>query len=116
MRFRTTLTLATLLPGVLVFAVVGWPAARDLQPTSHAYHSATQTGSVSGKISAVGGDSFSVDVQKSQEPVTLKFLIDDNTKIDGQLKVGATATVDYRTEDVKNIAVHVMVHSAADSQ
>jgi hypothetical protein len=45
--------------------------------------------------------------------VTLKFLIDNNPKLDGKLKVGITATVDYRTEDVNNIAVHVVVHPAA---
>jgi hypothetical protein len=115
MRFRTILTLATLLPAVLVFAVLGWPA-RCLQPASRPYHSATQSGSVSGKISAVGGDSFSVDVQNSRGPVTLKFRIDDNTKIDGQLKVGAAAMVDYRTEGLNNIAVQVIVHRAAFSQ
>jgi hypothetical protein len=116
MRLRTILTLATLLPAVLVFAVAGRPAARALQPASRLYHSATQSGSVSGKISAVGGDFFSVDVQKSQEPVTLKFLIDDTTKIDGQLKVGATATVDYRTEELNNLGVHMVVHLAAYPQ
>jgi hypothetical protein len=52
-------------------------------------------------------------VQKSQEPVSLKFLIDAKTKIDGKLKVGATAIVDYRTEDVNNIAVQVVVLPAA---
>jgi hypothetical protein len=113
MRFRTILTLATLLP--TVFAVAGWWEPRAPQPTSCLYRAATQSGSVSGKISAVGGASFSVDVQKSQEPVTLKFLIDDHTKIDGKLQVGSTATVDYRTEEVNNIAVRVVVLSAAYS-
>ena len=42
---------------------------------------------------------------KIQEPVTLKFLMDGHTKIDRKLNVGATATVDYRTEVV--IAVHI---------
>jgi hypothetical protein len=46
--------------------------------------------------------------------VTLKFLMDDHTKIDGKLNVGATATVDPGTEDVT--AVHIVVHSAAYSQ
>jgi hypothetical protein len=46
------------------------------------------------QVSAVGEASFSVDVQKSQEPVTIKFLMDDDTKIDGKLNVGTTATVD----------------------
>ena len=114
MGFRTILTLAALLPAC--FAVAAWSEYRVLQPANRPYRPATQSGSVSGKITAVGGDSFFVDVQKSQEPVTLKFLIDDITKIDGKLKVGATATVDYRTEDVNNYAVHVVVHSTVYSQ
>jgi hypothetical protein len=105
---------ATLLP--TVFAVAGWSEPRAPQPTSRLYGAATQSGSVSGKISAVGGASFSVDVHKSQEPVTPKFLIDDHTKIDGELRVGSTAAVDYRTEEVNNIAVHVVVLSAVYSQ
>jgi len=44
----------------------------------------------------------------------LKFLMDDHTKFDGKLNVGAPVTVGYRTEDV--IAVHIVVHSAAYSQ
>ena len=111
MRFRIILALAILFSAF--FAVAGWSEPRASQPFSRPYRPATQSGSVSGKISAVGVDSFSVDVQKSQEPVTLKFLIDNHTKIDGKLKVGATATVDYRTEDVNNIAVHVVVQPAA---
>jgi hypothetical protein len=111
MRFRTILTLAIWFSAC--FAVAGWSDLRASQPFSSAYHPATQSGSVSGKVSAVGAGSFSVDVQKSQDPVSLKFLLDANTKIDGKLKVGATITVDYRTEDVNNIAVHVVVHPAA---
>jgi hypothetical protein len=78
MRFRTILALATLLPAVLVFAAVGC-----------LYHLATQSGPVYGKISVVAAASFSVDVQQSQEPAALKFLIDDTTKIDGQLQGGS---------------------------
>ena len=43
-----------------------------------------------------------------------KFLMDDHTKIERRLNVRATATVDYRTEDVT--AVHFVVHTAACSQ
>jgi hypothetical protein len=114
MRFRTTLTLATLLP--TVFAVAGWSEPRGPQPASRIYRAATRSGSVLDKISAVGGASFSVDVQKSQEPVTLSFLIDDHTKIDGKLEAGSATTVDYRTGEVNNIAVHVVVLSAPYSQ
>jgi hypothetical protein len=114
MRFRTILTLAVSVSAC--FAVAGWSEPRAPQPTSRPYYPATQTGSVSGKISAVGAASFSVDVQKSQESVTVKFLTDDRTKIDGKLRVGAIVTVDYRTEDVNNIAVHIVVRPAAYSR
>jgi hypothetical protein len=114
MRFRTILTLAILL--LACFAVVGWSESLAIQPWSTPFDPGTQSGSVSGKISSVGAGTFSVDVQKSQEPVTLKFLIDKKTKIDGNLKIGSMATVDYRTEDVNNIAVHVVVQSAVHSQ
>jgi hypothetical protein len=101
MRFRTILALATLFAAVLVFATVGCLPL------------ATQSGSVSRKISAVAAASFLVDVQQSQEPAILKFRVDDTTKIEGQLKVGATAPVDDGTEDVNSIAVRVVVHPAA---
>jgi|SRR5450432_2212881 hypothetical protein len=113
MRFRTTLTLAILLPAC--FAVAGWSQPRGTRAFSTFRYPATQSGSVSGKISAVGTATFSVEVQKSQDPVTLKFLIDGATKIDGNLKVGSMVSVDYRTEDVNNIAVHVVVQPAAQS-
>jgi hypothetical protein len=113
MRLRTTLTLAILMPACLV--VAGWSPPRSTRPSTNLSSPATQSGSVSGKISAVGTDAFTVEVQKSQDAVTLKFLIDGATKVDGQLKVGSMVSVDYRTEDVKNIAVHVVVQPAAQS-
>jgi hypothetical protein len=43
--------------------------------------------------------------------VTLKLLMDDHTKIDRKLNVGA---VDRRTEDVT--AVHIVMYTAARSE
>ena len=63
---------------------------------------------------AVGEAFFSVDAQKSQEPVTLKFLMDDHTKIERKLNVGAIATVDYHTEDVTTVPI--AVYTAVCSQ
>jgi hypothetical protein len=48
-------------------------------------------------------------VKKSQNLVTLQFLIDDTTKVEGRLEVGSIATVDYRTDEGTNIATHVVV-------
>jgi hypothetical protein len=85
------------------------------QPTS-LFTAASQHGSVTGTISAIGDGSFSVDVKKSQEAVTLQFLIDDGTKFEGRLEMGATATVDYRTDAGNNIALHVVVQPANTSR
>ncbi len=118
MRIRTILTLATLF--LACFTVAAWSAPLTSQPLGQPfgkpYEPATQNGSVSGKISAIGDASFSVDVKKSQDLVTLRFLIDDTTRIDGKLEVGSTATVDYRSDGGNNIALHVVVQSAVHSQ
>jgi hypothetical protein len=46
--------------------------------------------------------------------VALKLLMDDHTKIDRKLNVGATATVDCRAEDVT--AVPIVVCTAVCSK
>lgn len=110
MRVRTILTLATLF--LTCFTVAVWSAPLTSYPASRPLDPATPKGSVSGRISSVGDASFSVDVKKNQDVVTLMFLVDDNTKVDGKLSVGSLATVDYRTDDGNNIASHVVVKQA----
>ena len=118
MRIRTIFTLATLF--LACFTVAAWSAPLTSQPLGQPfgkpYEPATQNGSVSGKISSIGDASFSVDVKKSQDLVTLGFLIDDTTRIDGKLEVGSVATVDYRSDDGTNVALHVVVQTAVQSQ
>lgn len=48
-------------------------------------------------------------VPKGQDVNTVQFLVDDKTKVEGKLAVGAQATVEYRSNADKNIAVHVIV-------
>ena len=98
MRIRTILTLATLF--LTCFTVAVWSRPLTSLPASRPYDPATRKGSVSGRISSIGDASFSVDVKNSQDLVTIRFLIDDATKIDGKLEVGSVAKVDYRAEDV----------------
>jgi len=59
MGYRTILTLATLLQAS--FGAAGRSGNPVTQPLSRPSHRATQTGWVSGKLSAVGPSSFSVD-------------------------------------------------------
>jgi hypothetical protein len=111
MRFRTALSLATLF--LLCFTVAAWSTpypdrlvAGPLQPTP-------DNQSLSGKISSVGDASFAVEVMKNQNLNTVQFQTDGNTKVEGKLTVGAQATVEYRSEGGRNVAVHVVVTPAS---
>ena len=120
MRFRAILTLVTLFILTVFVACLSVAISSDAlasQPHgSFLTSKANEHASVSGKISAIGDASFSVDVKKSQDQVTLQFLIDDTTKVEGRLEVGSVATVDYRTDDGNNIATHVVVQPANSSR
>jgi hypothetical protein len=111
MRFRTALCLATMF--LLCFTVAAWSTPdpdrmvpSDLQPVP-------DNQSLSGKISSIGDAQFSVDVLKDQDVNTVQFLVDDKTKVEGKLSVGAQATVEYRSDAGKNIAVRVTVTPAS---
>jgi hypothetical protein len=71
---------------------------------------ATVNQSASGKVSAVANDGFSLDVKAGDASSTLQFVVDAKTKVTGSLKVGATASVEYRTDDNgRNIATSIVV-------
>lgn len=114
MRFRTALSLATVF--VVCFTVASWatPVPDRLVP---ARSTATPDNpSQSGKIASIGDATFSLEVMKGQERKTIEFLVDDDTKMEGKLQVGSQATVEYRSADGKNIAVHVVVTPATGFQ
>jgi hypothetical protein len=68
--------------------------------------------SAAGKVSAVSNDGFSLDVKMGDASSTLQFLMDTKTKITGDIKVGATVSVEYRTDaDGRNIAKSVVVQT-----
>src|SRR5260370_14267942 len=111
----------TLASAMLVASLWSMPRATDnAQPTATAQAPASQL-SISGKITAVGKDSFTLAVtgaqssaghQFAQETPNAKsmiFHIDKNTTIEGNLKVNATADVTYLEENGKNIAISVHV-------
>ena len=94
------------------------PTTSNAQPAS-----TTQTASplsVSGKITSVAKNSFTLAVGGSQtsagqqiaqvsDTKSMTFMIDKNTTIEGRLKVNANAEVSYREDNGKNIAISVHV-------
>ena len=95
MRFRTSLRLATLF--VVCFTMAAWSTPLPDQQ------------SLWGQIASVGDREFSVQVKKDQGVNTVPFLVDGQTKVEGQLAVGAEVTVEYRSEEGRNIALRVIV-------
>ena len=68
--------------------------------------------SASGKVSAVSNDGFSLDVKVGDASSTLQFVIDPKTRVTGTVKVGATASVEYRNDtDGRNIATSIVVET-----
>jgi hypothetical protein len=111
MRFRTSLFLATLF--LTCFTIAAWSTVLPAQPAAGRLQPAPDNQSLSGQILSVGDAEFLVQVKKNQDVNTVQFLVDDKTTVEGKLTVGAQATVEYRSNDGKNIAVHVIVRPAA---
>lgn len=107
MRFRTALCLVTLF--LACFTVAAWssPVPERLVPNDR--QPVPDNQSLSGKIASVGDAAFALEVAKGKEVNTVQFLVDDQTKVEGKLAVGAQATVEYRSNNGNNIAVRVVV-------
>jgi hypothetical protein len=101
------MVLATLF--VACFTIAAWSTPPTVRPSPRPLLPTPDTQSLSGKIASVGDAEFSVQVTKGQDVHTVQFLVDDKTKVEGKLAVGAQATVEYRSNADKNIAVRVIV-------
>jgi hypothetical protein len=111
MRFRTALCLATLF--LACFTITSWSTPLPVQPGAGYLQPAPDNQSSSGKITSVGDAEFSLQVTKKQDVNTVQFMVDDRTKVEGELAVGAQATVEYRSNEGKNIAVRVIATPAS---
>ena len=111
MRFRAILTLATLFMACFTAAVFSQPSAAT---DAAAGNRPPENQSVSGQIASVGDAAFAISISKDKQgPQTVEFLVDDKTKVEGKLAIGASALVEYRSDSGKNIAVHVVVTPAS---
>lgn len=111
MRFRAALSLATLF--VVCFTVTCWAAPIPGRPIPARAVPTADNPSQSGKIASIGDADFSLEVTNGQERKTIEFLVDDDTRVEGKLKVGSQAAVEYRSADGRNIAIRVVVKPAS---
>lgn len=85
----------------LMFGVSMWThlnaaQAQGQQPLAPQAQQQAQAGSITGKVTAVSGRSFSIEVGEGDAKRTMQFTTDANTVMSGELKVGSTASVQYR--------------------
>ncbi|MGC2530009.1 MAG: hypothetical protein WA639_19855 [Candidatus Acidiferrum sp.] len=114
----------TSLAGVMLATAVAAAPPRTFTGTTRTTTSeqTAQLQTVSGKIASVAKTSFTLTVaaepganhgqqfqETSSSPKTMNFEIDQNTTIDGKLKVGSSADVSYRLDNGQNVAVNVRV-------
>ena len=111
MRFRSSLFLASLF--MVCFTIAAWSTPLPIRPAANNLGPSPDNQSLSGQIASVGDAEFSVQVAKNKDSSTVQFMVDDQTKVEGKLAVGAQATVEYRSNEGKNIAVRVIVTPAS---
>jgi hypothetical protein len=111
MRFRSSMFLATLY--LICFTIAAWSTPVAPQPAAGAPQPMPDNQSLSGTIASVGNAKLSVRGTKDQDVNTVQFLVDDKTKMEGKLTVGAQATVEYYSNEGKNIAIRVVATPAS---
>ena len=103
---RKILLSASLFSAALMLA--GAPAGT--QPIPTARHSGEQsqeaTKSVAGTVVSIGdkGHSFALEVNEGGEKHTLQFVVDQETQVNGQVKVGSPVKVEYVAKAEQNLA------------
>lgn len=111
MRFRAILAAPAL---ILLVLAIGTLA--QAIPRSRVVKGLPEDQSISGKIANVGDAQFTVAVSRDKDqqgPQSVEFFVDDKTRVEGKLAVGAQALVEYRSDAGRNIAVHVVITAAA---
>ena len=79
------------------------PGQQPSQPGQQRQQRATQ--SISGKVTDIGGHSFTLETDTGG---SMQFVVDKNTQVLGQVKVGMLVAVDYQaTDDGQLLCVRV---------
>jgi len=86
---------------------------QNLQQSDPGQQHVTPTQSVTGKLVAISDKQLTLEVQGDTTSDPMDFVVDSSTKVDGNVQPGSMVSVDYRTQDNKRIATHVMLAAPA---
>ncbi len=82
MRFRTALCLATLF--LACFTVAAWSTQVPDRLVLIGRQPAPENQSLSGKIASINDAAFALEVAEGKDVNIVKFLVDDDTKVEGK--------------------------------
>ena len=84
----------------LLFGTPAMINGKTQEPREQQQQPQQTTKSINGKITEIGdqGHSFTLDTVAGDKQ-TLKFVVDKNTQVQGQVKVGTMVAVDYQPTD-----------------
>jgi hypothetical protein len=95
---------------VAVALVIGLSATPGYTQTASEEQSKPDTKSVAGKVISIGDSGTSFTLQVDGRKDTMKFVVNKNTEVQGQVKVGTLVAVDYQpTQSGANLALSVDV-------
>lgn len=80
--------------------------AIDQEPNPNQHETPIQ--SVNGKVVNISKTDLTLEVVAEGKSDPIDFVIDENTKTDGDIKPGVMVTVDYHIKDNKKYAAHIM--------
>jgi hypothetical protein len=81
--------------------LMGVPVILDAQQTQSqpGQQSQQASKSIKGKVTDIGDQGHSFTVEADGNKQTMKFVVDKNTQVQGQVKVGTLVAVDYQPTD-----------------
>jgi hypothetical protein len=121
MKIRLSFAALALVAAAMTMPVLAAPAPPVAQPQSAMQ---TQGRTATGTIASVTDNSIAINLRKgtdqgdavgsanSDESKTMQFVVDTNTKIEGQPVVGSLATIEYKMDKDNNmVATRITVQS-----
>lgn len=106
--FRNAKCLAIL--AMVLLATPGWAFPAVSLPETQ--QETQQQKTARGKVTASDSASLTIEVAEAGETRSMKFEITPQTKVEGEVKAGAQATVVYRAEAARNVAISISVAAA----
>ena len=102
------LMLSASLAGLLLTGVSVW-ASSNSPPSQSGQQSQIPTKAVAGKVTSIGtgGTSFALEVNEGNAKRTMRFVLDKNAQVQGNLKVGTAVTVVYAEKQGQNLALSI---------